>query len=77
MRLGTGIAGPRAHSAIWTQNLAQLELTERFTRIDYDTLRYEVTIDDPGAYTRPWSTTLTLQWVAGDLPFHLCQENRP
>lgn len=54
-----------------------LEMTERFTRLDYDTLEYQVTIDDPGAYTRPWTTTLTLQWVAGDLPFHLCQENRP
>jgi len=40
-------------------------------------LRYEVTIDDPGAYTRPWTATWTLQWVSGDLPFHLCQENRP
>ena len=56
---------------------SQLKMTEQFTRLDYDTLRYEVTIDDPGAYTRPWTATWTLQWVAGDLPFHLCQENRP
>jgi hypothetical protein len=56
----------------------QLSLTERFTRVDYDTLRYEVTIDDPGAYTRPWSASWELLWVGGaTLPVHLCQENRP
>ena len=55
-----------------------LSLTERFTRIDHDTLRYEVTIDDPGAYTRPWTVSWDLSWVGGhELPTHLCQENRP
>jgi len=55
-----------------------LELTERFTRTDLDTLRYEVTIDDPGAYTRPWSASWELSWIGGaELPTHLCQENRP
>jgi hypothetical protein len=55
----------------------QLRLTERFTRTDFDTLKYEVTIDDPGAYTRPWSSGFTLRWVAGEeLPRHICQENR-
>jgi hypothetical protein len=55
-----------------------LSLTERFTRVDYDTLRYEVTIDDPGAYTRPWSASWELSWFGGEeLPIHLCQENRP
>ncbi len=56
----------------------QLHLTERFTRIDTNTLKYEVTIDDPGAYTRTWSANWTLQWVAGeDLPAVYCQDNRP
>jgi hypothetical protein len=34
----------------------QLHLIERFRRIDEKTLSYEVTIDDPGAYTRPWTS---------------------
>jgi hypothetical protein len=56
----------------------QLELTERFTRVDFDTLKYEVTINDPGAYTRPWSASWELSWVGGaELPVHICQENRP
>ena len=55
-----------------------LSLTERFTRVDHDTLRYEVTVDDPGAYTRPWSASWELSWLGGEeLPVHLCQENRP
>ena len=36
----------------------QLRLIERFTRVDFDTLRYEVTVEDPGAYTRPWTVRL-------------------
>src|SRR5438046_2186818 len=32
----------------------QLHLTERFTRPTLGSLEYEVTIDDPGAYTAPW-----------------------
>ena len=43
-----------------------------------ETLKYEVTIDDAGAYTRPWSGGWTLRWVAGqEQPRQLCQENRP
>lgn len=56
----------------------QLTLLERFTRENFDTLKYEVTVNDPGAYTRPWSSSWTLRWVTGrEMPRHLCQENRP
>jgi hypothetical protein len=57
----------------------QLRLVERFTRENFDTLKYEVTIEDSGAYTRPWSSGWTLRWVTSseDMPRHLCQENRP
>ena len=56
----------------------QLHLVERFTRPDFDSLRYDVTIEDPGAYTRQWSAGWTLRWVAGqDMPEYFCQDNRP
>jgi hypothetical protein len=56
----------------------QLRLLERYTRTDFDTLKYEVRIEDAGAYTRAWSSGWTLRWVAGqDAPRHLCQDNRP
>ncbi len=32
-----------------------LHLIERITRVDYNTLKYEATIDDPKAYTKPWT----------------------
>jgi hypothetical protein len=57
---------------------AQLHLIERFSRPDLNTLKYEVTIDDPGAYTRPWTSSSTLQWVPNtELPEYFCQDNRP
>lgn len=57
---------------------SQLEMEERFTRTDFDTLHYEVIINDPGAYTRAWTASWELQWVGGEeLPVHFCQNNRP
>ena len=56
----------------------QLHLIERISRPDFNTLKYEVTIDDPGAYTKTWSSSWTLQWIAGEeLPPYYCQDNRP
>jgi hypothetical protein len=34
----------------------KLHLIERYQRIDPETMRLDMTIDDPGAYTKPWST---------------------
>jgi len=54
-----------------------LSLTERFTRTDLGTLHYEVTVNDPGAYTRPWTSSWDMHWVAGqELPEFYCQDNR-
>jgi len=53
-----------------------LHLVERLTRIDFDTLDYEVTIEDPGAYTAPWKSGYTLGWSSGrELFEYVCQEN--
>jgi hypothetical protein len=56
----------------------QLHLIERYTRTDLNTLKYEVTIDDPGAYTKTWTSSWNLKWIAGEeLPIYYCQDNRP
>jgi hypothetical protein len=56
----------------------KLHLVETYTRTDLNTLKYEVTIDDPGAYTRQWKATWNLQWMANEeLPVFFCQDNRP
>ena len=55
-----------------------LQVVERFTRVDMGTMRYEVTINDRGAYTRPWKSSWTFSWVPGEeTPYFLCQDNRP
>jgi hypothetical protein len=40
----------------------KLHTIERLTRLDLDTLRYELTIDDPGAYTAPFTGSVDLRW---------------
>jgi len=54
----------------------QLHTIEKFSRPDFDTLRYELTIDDPGAYTQTWTGGWFMTFGEGNEPFdYLCQEN--
>ncbi len=54
-----------------------LQLEERLTRTSLNTLEYSVTINDPGSYIRPWTSSWTLQWISGEeMPEYYCQENR-
>lgn len=51
-------------------------VTERFRRVNYGTLEIGITVDDPKAYTRPWTIKLT-QIIAPDteLMDYICREN--
>ncbi len=54
-----------------------LHLTERFSRPDLNTLKYEVTVDDPNAYTRPWTGGFTVQWVPNEeIQEYFCEESQ-
>jgi hypothetical protein len=53
-----------------------LTLTERFRRISKEEMQYEVTIDDPRTYTRPWKAQWTLRWVPGDIQENYCETGR-
>src|SRR6188768_3992828 len=54
----------------------KLHVIERYTRIDELTMRYEVTIDDPGAYSQTWSNSYLIPFVpGGELMEYVCQEN--
>jgi hypothetical protein len=62
-------------------NTEQLHLTERFSRPNLKTLTYEVTIDDPGAYTKPWPARWTIsettgsKWIPGGEMFeYICED---
>ena len=62
-------------------NTVQMHLTERISRPTLKTLAYEATIDDPGAYTKPWSMHWTItektasQWIPdGEMFEYICQD---
>ena len=38
-----------------------LHVVERFRRVDANTVRYEVTIEDPATFSRPWTAALSLK----------------
>ena len=53
----------------------QLHLIEKYTRTALDTMKYELTVDDPGAYTAPFTGTSTLRWESGTELFeYICQQ---
>jgi hypothetical protein len=53
----------------------QLHTLERYTRTNQATIQYEVTVDDPGAYTKPWKSTFNLRWENGTELFeYVCQQ---
>ncbi len=39
---------------------AALRLVERFTRVDEETIEYQVTVHDPGTWSAPWTATSQL-----------------
>jgi len=54
----------------------QATMTERWQRVSYGTLRIDVTIDDPKAYTAPFTVRLTQKIVPdGELIEFICAEN--
>ena len=61
----------------------QLHLVERISRPNLKTLIYEATIDDPGAYTAPWTVRWQINektassWIEGGEIFeYICQDDR-
>ena len=52
------------------------KMTERFRRPNYGTLTIDVTVDDPKAYTRPWSVSLTQRLIVdNEMLEFICLEN--
>ena len=43
------------------RNSAALKTIERFTRVGPNSLSYEVTVDDPGTWTKPWTMHIPFQ----------------
>jgi hypothetical protein len=54
----------------------KLHTLERFTRLDATGMKYEATIDDPDAYTQPWTGWFYMRFDAKLDPWeYICQQN--
>ena len=70
------------HTRFWldsagTPHTERLHMVERWTRPEFTTLRREVTIEDPGAFTRPFTATYTARLAApgNEIMEYFCIEN--
>ena len=51
-----------------------LQLVERFTRIDRDTLQYDATLSDPATWTKPWTARIYFKRTDEPLLEYACHE---
>jgi len=51
-----------------------LHLTERFKRLTPETLLYEFTVDDPTAFTHPWTVQIPVTKAKGPIFEYACHE---
>ena len=51
-----------------------LHLTERLTRVDAETIRYEFTADDPETWEAPWTAEMPLKVSPAPIYEHACHE---
>jgi hypothetical protein len=49
-------------------------VTERFTRVDPDTIDYQVTVDDPVTFTKPWTAAIPMRKLEGQIFEYACHE---
>ena len=54
---------------------ANLQLVERLTRVDADTLLYEFTVTDPTMWTRPWTAVVPMKRVEEPIYEYACHED--
>ena len=72
---------PRLDERAWLDHFGNphsenMHLTERYHRVDRDTLEATVTIDDPKMYTRPFTIKVTeLLLPDTDILESVCNEN--
>jgi len=52
----------------------QLHIVERYTRTDMNTMTIETTIEDPGAYEKPFTVAGTARLQEGEILEYICNE---
>lgn len=70
----TPFRGPPSNTRQDIFTTPQLHVVERFTRTDEDTIMYRFTVEDPGAWTRPWSGELVMRKFGGPIFEYACHE---
>jgi hypothetical protein len=51
-----------------------LHVVERFTRVDQDTISYQITVSDPATWTRPWTAEIPWPRIEPPLFEFACHE---
>ena len=62
---------------IWRQGrnaTPDMHLVERFTRVDRDTISYEITVEDPATWTQPWTAEIPWPLIEPPLYEFACHE---
>jgi len=59
---------------IWRGATGNLHLTERFTRVDQDTISYQITVSDPATWSRPWTAEIPWPRIEPPLFEFACHE---
>jgi hypothetical protein len=67
--VGAGLRGPTFRGSD-----DKLRLIERFTRMDANTIRYQFTVDDPTAFTKPWTAEIPMTKIRSPLLEYACHE---
>jgi carboxypeptidase family protein len=66
----------KSWSPMFRPHTDQFHMIERFRRPDLGHLEIEITIDDPGAYVKPWTMKRVSNLLAGDeIGEYVCAEN--
>ena len=51
-----------------------LKVTERFSRVDENNLKYEFTVEDPATWAKPWSAEIMMAKIDRPIYEYACQE---
>jgi hypothetical protein len=70
----TNFRGPPATARQDIFSGPAMHVTERFTRINDETIVYRFTVDDPGTWTKPWSGETLIHKTKGPIFEYACHE---
>jgi hypothetical protein len=63
-----------SHNSNFLGAVDHLHLIERFTRVSNDLINYEITLDDPTTWTRPWTAVIRLKHTDDKIYEVACHE---